>query len=77
MPQFGPIKRSDLIRALRKMGFDGPTVGGRYEYVVRRSDGFRLKIPNPHHQQEISRGLLREILRQAGIDRQTWEGVDI
>ena len=24
MPAFGPIKRSDLIRNLRKLGFEGP-----------------------------------------------------
>jgi len=24
MPPFGPIKRSDLIKYLRKWGFDGP-----------------------------------------------------
>jgi hypothetical protein len=29
-------------------------------------------IPNPHHG-DISRGLLSRILRQAGIDRDTWE----
>jgi hypothetical protein len=25
MPAFGPISRKDLVRCLRKMGFDGPT----------------------------------------------------
>lgn len=31
-----------------------------------------LRIPNPH-QSDIGRDLLARILRQAGIDRATWE----
>ncbi len=31
-----------------------------------------LRIPNPHAQ-EIGRGLLVRILRQAGIEREEWE----
>ena len=35
MPAFGPIKRSDLIRNLRKLGFEGPYTGGKHQYMVR------------------------------------------
>jgi hypothetical protein len=31
MPSFGPIKRGDLIRYLRKAGFDGPYSGGKHQ----------------------------------------------
>jgi len=31
-----------------------------------------LRIPNPH-QSDIGKDLLARILRQAGIDRETWE----
>jgi hypothetical protein len=31
-----------------------------------------IRIPNPH-QAEIGRALLARILRQAGIDRDSWE----
>jgi hypothetical protein len=34
--------------------------------------GIKLRIPNPHAQ-DISRGLLVRILRQAGIEREEWE----
>jgi len=70
MPPFGPIKRRDLIRALRELGFEGPYAGGRHEFMVKGS--LRLAIPNPH-QGEISGALLARILRQADIDRQVWE----
>ena len=70
MPPFGPTKRITLIRALRRLGFNGPRSGGRHSYMVR--DKQRVQIPNPH-QGDISRDLLADILRQAGIDRETWE----
>jgi predicted RNA binding protein YcfA (HicA-like mRNA interferase family) len=72
MPAFGPIKRSDLIRALKRLGFDGPFAGGRHEFMVK--DSLKLRIPNPH-QGDISKGLLAEILRQAEISREDWENL--
>lgn len=70
MPPFGPIKRKDLIRALKRAGFEGPFPGGRHEFLVKGE--LRLILPNPH-QREISRDLLARILRQARIDRADWE----
>jgi predicted RNA binding protein YcfA (HicA-like mRNA interferase family) len=72
MPAFGPIKRSDLVRALKRLGFDGPYAGGKHEFMVK--DSLKLRIPNPH-QGDISRGLLAEILRQAEISREEWEAL--
>jgi len=70
MPRVGPIKRRELIRCLRQLGFDGPYTGGRHEYM--RKEGPPLILPNPH-QGDISTGLLTRILRQAGISREQWE----
>ncbi|MEW6094522.1 MAG: type II toxin-antitoxin system HicA family toxin [Chloroflexota bacterium] len=70
MPRFGPIKRNELVRALKKAGFDGPYAGGKHEFLVKGN--LRLVLPNPH-QGEIGRDLLVRILRQAGIDRAEWE----
>lgn len=72
MPVFGPIKRRDLIRALRRLGYDGPYSGGNHQYMVKGER--KLYIPNPHGG-EISRALLVRILQQAGIDRSEWEQV--
>ncbi len=33
----------------------------------------KLRIPNPHGSNEIHISLLREILRQGGIDIEAWE----
>jgi predicted RNA binding protein YcfA (HicA-like mRNA interferase family) len=72
MPAFGPIRRRDLIVALRKLGFTGPFSGGRHEFM-RRAD-LVLTIPNPHRG-DIGRDLLARILRQAGISKSVWESV--
>jgi predicted RNA binding protein YcfA (HicA-like mRNA interferase family) len=70
MPAFGPINRSDLIRHLKMLGFDGPYSGGKHQFMVKES--FRLTIPNPH-QGDIGKALLTKILRQAQISREDWE----
>ena len=72
MPQLGPVRRKDLIRFLKELGFAGPYSGGRHEYMVRDSDRLRLTNPNPH-KGEIGRSLLAELLREAGISRAEWE----
>ena len=70
MPPFGPVSRRDLIGALRKLGFEGPYSGGKHEFLIRGD--VTLTLPNPH-QRDIGRDLLARILRQAGMDRGTWE----
>jgi len=72
MPRLGPISRRDLIRALRRAGFDGPYTGGRHAFMVRGQ--VTLTIPNPH-QGDIGRELLSRILRQAGLSRADWEAI--
>jgi predicted RNA binding protein YcfA (HicA-like mRNA interferase family) len=72
MPPFKPIKRSDLIKALKKAGFEGPYAGGKHEFLVRGE--LRLILPNPHHG-EISKDLLARILRQANLTREEWEEI--
>ena len=70
MPPFGPIRRQDLIRHLKALGFEGPYSGGRHQFMIRGN--LVLRIPNPH-QSDISRDLLARILRQAGIEKEAWE----
>jgi predicted RNA binding protein YcfA (HicA-like mRNA interferase family) len=70
MPPFGPVRRAELVRALRSLGFDGPFSGGKHQFMVRGT--VSLRIPNPH-QADIGRDLLSRILRQAGVDRDAWE----
>lgn len=70
MPKFGPIKRKDLIRFLRQLGFIGPYSGGKHQFMVKEK--LRVRIPNPH-KGDIGENLLKQILKEIGIDRTKWE----
>ena len=69
MPPLGPIKRRELIRNMRKLGFEGLYTGGRHEYMVKGT--LKLFIPNPHRG-DISKSLLAKILHQAEISHDEW-----
>ena len=72
MPRFGPVKRRDLIRYLRQLGFDGPYAGGRHQFMAKGD--ITLSIPNPHRE-DIGRDLLARILRQAQVSQEKWENL--
>jgi HicA toxin of bacterial toxin-antitoxin, len=72
MPPAGAIKRRDLIRYLRRLGYTGPYSGGKHQYM--QLGDFILPIPNPH-KGEIGWPLLKRILEEAEIDRTTWENL--
>lgn len=57
MPQRAPTKRYELIRLLRRLGFDGPFSGGNHQFMTRAR--LKLRIPNPHRP-DISSALLIE-----------------
>lgn len=61
-----------LVQKFVKLGFDGPFSGGRHLFMIKRE--LKIRIPNPH-KGDISRHLLSEILRQAGISVKDWEKV--
>jgi predicted RNA binding protein YcfA (HicA-like mRNA interferase family) len=70
MPPFGAIKRKDLVRFLKQLGFEGPYSGGKHQFMIK--DDVTLRIPNPH-QSDIGKELLVRILRQGRIEREEWE----
>ncbi len=72
MPPFKPIKRRELIRYLKQLGFDGPYSGKRHEFMLKGS--LKLIIPNPH-EGDIGKNLLGEVLRQADVSREEWENL--
>ena len=44
MSRWTPCKRSDFIRKLRRLGFDGPFIGTRHQFMVFSQR--RLAIPS-------------------------------
>jgi predicted RNA binding protein YcfA (HicA-like mRNA interferase family) len=71
MSRLLPVSWSDLVKRLRELGFEGPYAGGKHPQM-RRGE-LTLIIPNPH-EGDISVGLLKRLLRQAGISRDEWLG---
>ncbi|MFZ2205159.1 MAG: type II toxin-antitoxin system HicA family toxin [Minisyncoccia bacterium] len=64
-----PISVKNLIQNLRRLDFVGPYSGGRHMFMTKGN--LKLHIPNPH-KGDISKGLLSEILRQAGVKSNEW-----
>ena len=70
MGPVGPVSRRELIRRLKRLGFEGPYSGGRHEFMTRGTR--RLILPNPHRS-GISADLLTRIIRQGGVTKEEWE----
>ncbi|MEW5692405.1 MAG: type II toxin-antitoxin system HicA family toxin [Candidatus Hydrogenedentota bacterium] len=69
MPKFSAVKWIDLIKRLRKLGFEGPYRGGKHPYMIK--DDLVLTIPNPH-KKDVSIDLLTQILRRGNIKQNEW-----
>ncbi len=68
-PSLRPLSRRELVRRLRALGYEGPFAGAKHQFMIR---GDRtVRIPNPHGS-DIGGPLLRELLRQAGIELSAW-----
>ena len=68
MPRMISWKR--LIQNFRKLGFECPYSGGRHLFM--KKGALKIHIPSKH-KGDISAGLVNEILRQAGIDKEEWD----
>ena len=69
MADLPPVSWVDLVRRLRKLGFDGPYQGGKHPYMIKGN--LVLTIPNPHRR-DIGVALLSRILRRSGITKEEW-----
>ena len=66
------VSRRKLIRRFRALGFTGPVSGGRHQFM--KKGALKVRIPNPHEGGTVGGPLVKEILRQAGIEAEEWEG---
>jgi predicted RNA binding protein YcfA (HicA-like mRNA interferase family) len=69
MGRLRPTSRRELLRRLKRLGFNGPYSGGRHEFLIRETG--RLILPNPHHG-DISVDLLARILQQGLVSIEEW-----
>ncbi len=65
------ISRRKLIKKFRALGYTGPFSGSKHQFMKKGQH--KIRIPNPHGNQEISTDLVKEILRQAGISDEEWD----
>jgi predicted RNA binding protein YcfA (HicA-like mRNA interferase family) len=70
MAALTPCSRSDFIKKLRALGYDGPYKGGSHHFMTKHGAA-TVTVPNPHGSY-IDVSLLRRILRDAKIDRDDW-----
>ncbi len=71
MSRLKPLRTREIIRKLRRLGFIGPIPGGKHVRMVHPESGQIIPIP-VHGSKEIGVGLIREIIKQAGITSDEW-----
>ncbi len=74
MSQWRQCKRRDFIRRLKALGFDGPYVGTRHQFMVYKQ--YRLAIPsNAEYSVPQLRMMLSEVEQITGrrISVEDWE----
>jgi hypothetical protein len=74
MSRWTPCKRSEFVRRVRKLGFEGPYSGTRHQFLV--SGNHRLTIPsNPEFSVPQLRLLLREVGAMIGrnLSQKEWK----
>lgn len=73
MSGFPAVTGSQLIKALRKLGFDVIRMKGSHHFL-RHPDGRSTVIP-VHRGETIGRGLLAQILRDCELSREDIQGI--
>lgn len=65
------ISRKELIRKFRSLGYVGPFSGTKHQFMKKGKK--KIRIPNPHKSGDVHISLVKEILRQAGINDKEWD----
>jgi predicted RNA binding protein YcfA (HicA-like mRNA interferase family) len=68
------IPAREVIRKLRRLGYLGPSPGGKHPLIWHPQTGQRITFPM-HGKRDLKIGTLRAIVRQAGVDVDTWESL--
>lgn len=67
------ISWREMVRKFHGLGYRGPLSREKHLIVVRGDDV--IHIPNPHRG-NLSKQLIAEMLRRAGISRDDWNDAD-
>ncbi len=72
MAKLPVLSGREVIKALRKIGFEPARQKGSHIVLVRMVSGSKQAVVVPNHK-EIDPGTLLEIIRQAGLKREEFE----
>ncbi|MGH6661043.1 MAG: type II toxin-antitoxin system HicA family toxin, partial [Rhodospirillales bacterium] len=61
------VSAKQMLRALERAGFSVVRSSGSHHYLIHRTDRSRRTVVPYHAQRDLPRGLVRAILRQAGL----------
>ena len=71
MPKLTPARAEEVVRVLEKLGFSRIRQSGSHA-IFRHKDGRWATVPT-HRGKDLERGLLRKILKDAGISVDEFE----
>ena len=69
MPKMKSVSWRELVKGLKRFGFEGPYQSGKHPYMIKGN--LTLTIPNPHSE-DVSVDLLSRILKQSEINKEDW-----
>lgn len=69
MPKLPVLSGREVIKALKKIGFEQKRQKGSHIIVVKEASDGKKALVVPDHK-EIDKGTLIEIIRQAGLKRE-------
>lgn len=72
MAKLPVLSGREVIKALKKIGFEPARQKGSHIVLVRMDSGSKQAVVVPNHK-EIDPGTLLEIIRQAGLKREEFE----
>jgi len=61
------VSARQMLRALERAGFSVVRSSGSHHYLIHRTDRSRRTVVPYHAARDLPRGLVRAILRQAGL----------
>ena len=64
-----PVSRRVLIEKLKVLGFDGPFIATKHQFMIRGNH--KIFIPNPHGK-DIGTPLVMQIIHQLGMSNKAW-----
>lgn len=74
MAKLTPIPAREVMRKLRKLGYEGPYGGGKHSAMRHPETGRKISVP-VHSNRDLPIGTLRAIVKAAAVSVEEWESL--